>query len=96
MNKERILYIDAIKAVLMFLVIWGHVIQFTNVHEGLNNPTAAFIYSFHMPLFMMVSGMFFQRQLVLHIPELMRKNFIRLLFASIVCKPITLFYHICK
>lgn len=83
MNKGRILYIDAIKAVLMFLVIWGHVIQYTNTHEGLNNSIAAFIYSFHMPIFMMVSGMFFQRQLELNIPELIRKNFIRLLLPAL-------------
>ena len=28
--QNRIIYIDSIKAVLMLLVIWGHVIQYTN------------------------------------------------------------------
>lgn len=81
---ERILYIDGIKAVLIFLVIWGHVIQYTNMNEGLNNPIAAFIYSFHMPMFMMLSGVFFKRQLQLRCSMLLRKNFSRLILPTIV------------
>ena len=73
--RERILYIDAIKTVLIFLVIWGHTIQYTNANEGLGNPIAAFIYSFHMPMFMMLSGMFFKRQLQLKIQDVISKNF---------------------
>lgn len=94
MTNGRILYLDAIKAVLMFLVIWGHVIQYTNAQEGLDNPIAAFIYSFHMPMFMMLSGMFFKKQLQLRIFEMLRKNFKRLLLpALVIC--ISLFLLVC-
>lgn len=82
--QKRILYIDALKAVLMFLVVWGHTIQYTNTNEGLNNPIAAFIYSFHMPMFMMLSGMFFKRQLQLQFSTLLRKNFLRLILPALV------------
>lgn len=81
---QRILYIDAIKAFLMFIVIWGHTIQYTNVYEGLNNSIAAFIYSFHMPLFMTLSGMFFNKQLTLNFLDALRKNFNRLLLPALV------------
>lgn len=81
--RERILYIDAIKTVLIFLVIWGHTIQYTNANEGLGNPIAAFIYSFHMPMFMMLSGMFFKRQLQLKIQDVISKNFKRLLLPAL-------------
>lgn len=54
-KKERLHYIDAIKSILIMLVILGHAIQFTlpnYQHEFLFR----FIYSFHMPLFFLVSG----------------------------------------
>lgn len=41
---NRIQYLDAIKAMLMYIVIWGHVIKYTNLEEGINNPIASFIY----------------------------------------------------
>lgn len=83
-NKGRILYIDGIKAVLIFLVLWGHVIQYTNMNEGLNNPIAAFIYSFHMPMFMMLSGIFFKKQFQLQCSVLLQKNFFRLILPAMV------------
>lgn len=83
MNK-RIFYIDAIKAVLMFLVVWGHVIQYTNAKEGLDNYIAAFIYSFHMPMFIMLSGMFFAKQLKYRRSQMLLKNALRLLLPAIV------------
>lgn len=51
----RDLGLDAIKALATLLVIVGHVIQYTNV--GFDNSIFfRVIYSFHMPLFMFVSG----------------------------------------
>lgn len=52
---------DVSRGLAIFLVIWGHVIQ-----QGLDGITAVaenvvfkWIYSFHMPLFMLISGFFF-------------------------------------
>ena len=56
--KERNREIDFIKGVAIFLVVYGHAIQFLNNGEFdfFKHPFFIFIYSFHMPLFMIVSG----------------------------------------
>jgi len=56
-SLNRILWLDALKCFAMFLVIWGHVIQY-GVTDYLENDIHIGIYSFHMPLFMMISGFF--------------------------------------
>lgn len=42
----------------MFLVIWGHCVQFMLTSDYLDEPAFVYIYSFHMPLFFMISGLF--------------------------------------
>ena len=54
---ERDKSFDFIKGVLIFLVVWGHVISSYDKHFTLN-PLYIWIYSFHMPLFIFVSGYF--------------------------------------
>lgn len=49
---------DFIKGFLIFLVVWGHVIQFFYTGNSLENPILIWIYSFHMPLFIFISGYF--------------------------------------
>lgn len=52
-NREgRIIYIDALKGVAIFLVVLGHVVTNREDFRRLYN----FIYSFHMPLFMFLAG----------------------------------------
>ncbi len=56
MEKQRIIYLDFIKGYAILLVILGHCIQY-NITNGFdNNIIFRYIYSFHMPLFMLVSG----------------------------------------
>lgn len=61
-TKKRSPYLDIIKAILIILVIIGHSIQYgsgsTYLEKQLffNNYLFKFIYSFHMPLFIMISG----------------------------------------
>lgn len=54
--KERIGYIDAAKAVGIWLVVMGHcsntIVQYPYL--------VSFIYLFHMPLFFLISGYFFK------------------------------------
>lgn len=53
--KQRIYALDNIKGFLILLVVLGHCIQFTT--DGFDHVALfRFIYSFHMPLFMWVSG----------------------------------------
>lgn len=62
MERKRNNFIDIIKGLTIFFMIWGHSIQFMMVDSNVNyfaNPVYKFIYSFHMPLFMLVSGYLF-------------------------------------
>ena len=61
-TKKRSPYIDIVKAILIILVVIGHSIQYgsgpTYIEKQLffDNNVFKFIYSFHMPLFIMISG----------------------------------------
>ena len=52
MNKKRILWLDQLRAISFFIVILGHV--------NMSYDVIKFIYSFHMPLFFIISGMTFR------------------------------------
>ncbi len=60
-NKQRNLNIDIIKGLAIFLVLWGHSIQYFSIKgpDFFDNQMFKFIYSFHMPLFMLISGYLF-------------------------------------
>lgn len=49
---------DAVKAILICLVITGHCIQYFTDGDFWSNPVFRSIYIFHMPLFMMIGGYF--------------------------------------
>ena len=55
-------WVDFTKAILIFLVIIGHVIQYfyCSGKDYWNNLIFLFIYSFHMPLFSLLSGYLFR------------------------------------
>ncbi len=61
-DKKRNTYIDIIKGLLIIFVILGHSIQWGSGQNYIdnalffNNILFKFIYSFHMPLFIMISG----------------------------------------
>lgn len=56
--KERIVYIDRLKGFAILLVVIGHVVQFLYCPNKFDtNIVFRFIYSFHMPLFFILSGM---------------------------------------
>lgn len=57
---NRIAYWDVTKAIAIFLVVWGHCIQNLAADKDywLNDLVCQIIYSFHMPLFMIISGYF--------------------------------------
>ena len=51
---------DSIKYVLIAFVVWGHTMHFG--HYGFNKVLFAFINSFHMPAFVLISGYFYKRK----------------------------------
>ena len=57
---KRDQYWDSLKLVLMFLVIYGHMIEKYATDGSFNRAMFSFIYLFHMPLFIYISGMFSQ------------------------------------
>lgn len=50
---NRISFIDQLKGITILLVVIGHLIEH---NAGRDNFLWTFIYSFHMPLFMFISG----------------------------------------
>ena len=63
--KQRSAYLDVIKGVTIILVVVAHCIQFGSGEQFyagqqcFSDPVFSFIYGFHMPLFMIVSGFLF-------------------------------------
>lgn len=57
--KQHLLYIDEIKGFAIFLVVIGHILEwsFCSYETGYLSPFHGLIYSFHMPLFAFVSGL---------------------------------------
>lgn len=56
MEKNRITYLDNLKGFAIILVILGHIIQMWYDSDFTHNKVWLYIYSFHMPLFMFISG----------------------------------------
>ena len=54
-NSTRIYFVDNLRGVLILLVILGHCIQNTDIDFD-HNIIFRYIYAFHMPLFMYISG----------------------------------------
>ena len=61
MSKRESFFWDVVKGTAIFLMLWGHCIQFCALNEVNCFEDIAYktIYSFHMPVFMLVSGYLF-------------------------------------
>jgi fucose 4-O-acetylase-like acetyltransferase len=57
-TSRRSLYFDNAKFMLIFLVVFGHVISPLKEQDNLLNTLYTFIFLFHMPAFIMISGFF--------------------------------------
>ena len=76
---------DIIKAFAIWLVVLGHCIQYLSGWDYWNNRLFQFIYSFHMPLFFMVSGFFFASSVNLTFKQFFLKKSLTLLLPCFVC-----------
>lgn len=79
----RIDWMDGVKALAIFLVLLGHALQYLGA-AGTDSPVWAFIYAFHMPLFMMVGGFFSVSSLRLPLHKLCLKKGLQLLLPCVV------------
>lgn len=58
MGKIRDNRFDALKGFLILSVVFGHFFTHDDSHGIMSETMANFIYSFHMPLFVFISGYF--------------------------------------
>ena len=58
MGRERDYYFDNLKFILIFLVVFGHLVGITYKETQIEKSIYFFIYLFHMPAFIIVSGYF--------------------------------------
>lgn len=85
--SNRIQSLDFLKCFAIFCVVWGHSLQYL-AHSStgfFTNPAWSFIYSFHMPLFMLISGFFSASSLRLGFMPFFRKKFMQLIMPCITC-----------
>lgn len=61
-DKQRLIWVDALKGILMILVVLGHAIQTELGASCEESHLWNLIYSFHMPAFMAVSGWLFYKK----------------------------------
>ncbi|UYO00058.1 MAG: acyltransferase family protein [Devosia sp.] len=55
-STTRSAYIDNLKAILITLVVFGHIVEIGFKADGANSEIYRLIYTFHMPAFVFVSG----------------------------------------
>lgn len=85
MSNYRIISFDVLKCSGIFLVIWGHCLAALGCQSYETNSCFLFIYSFHMPLFMMIAGFFFAgRASQRAFSDIVRKKSVQLLLPAII------------
>lgn len=92
--KKRIEWIDTLRGLAMFFVIWGHVFP-TN-----KGRIRKYIYSFHLPLFFFISGLTFRNSDKLPFKDFLKKKFkgliIPYIVINIVCYIVMLILYNCN
>lgn len=81
-SKGRIIWLDIVKLFAIVLVVYGHCIQ---QFDGNYRESSLFvaIYSFHMPLFMMLSGYVLNYNKLLNYKGVLTKRFCQLILPSL-------------
>ena len=92
MQNNRLVYIDISKLLAIYLVILGHVIVKSFYDASYSDPVRVVIYTFHMPLFMMMSGFFASSVLKNDFNSLLKKKIVQLLVPAVSCTVICLAY----
>ena len=95
-DYERLL-INVLRGVAIFFMIWGHLIQHICVgFNGFDTPVHRVIYSFHMPLFMLISGyLFYYSSTKYSFDEILLRKAKTLLYPLVSCKILYFFLVTC-
>lgn len=83
-NQKRISYVDISKCFAIWLVLYGHVLNGAPNIDWETDRFFLFVYSFHMPLFMMLSGFFAEKSFSLSLKDLVRKKFLQLIVPALL------------
>ena len=70
---NRLRSFDILKLFAIFLVLWGHCIQYFLSSKPVDEPLYRTIYAFHMPLFMMISGYFAASSMHIRLNDFLKK-----------------------
>lgn len=82
-QTQRIEALDIAKGIAIFLVVWMHCIQYIG-NTSFNNNLYCFVYSFHMPFFLLISGYLFYKSLGKNIFVTAKKRALRLLLPNLL------------
>lgn len=82
--KTRDLSFDFAKGLLITLVVIGHAIQVLHGGNYTSNPLYIFIYSFHMPAFIFISGYFAMKSMQMSFYDMLKTRIVRLLIPAII------------
>ena len=77
-TAPRIAYIDLLKLFAIATVLLGHSVEQLSADKFWDHPIWSFVYSFHMPLFMFLSGFFFRSSLKKGYLEVLRTRLFQL------------------
>lgn len=88
-NRSKIF--DVIKFIAIFLVVWGHAIMC--IDHQFQKKLVDIIYSFHMPLFMTISGYFASNSFNRPVREFTYRKFIQLLLPALAWSIIEVAWH---
>lgn len=83
-KSKRVQWIDFAKGIAIFLVVLGHAVEATFVGNPDSNIVHIAIYSFHMPLFFMLSGMLFSEGKYSSWKRFVSKKFLTLVVPSYI------------
>lgn len=85
-SYSRIIWADSGKGILIILVILGHAIQTVYDNACFDNKLWCFIYSFHMPCFFAISGMFAKKNIdsIKGLGRLVSRRFLQL-YVPMIC-----------
>lgn len=92
MGNTRILFLDLAKLTAIFLVVWGHVIVCSQCESACAHTVHHWIYTFHMPLFMLLSSFFAASSLQHGFITVLKKKFSQLLVPCLSCTLLCLLY----
>lgn len=84
-QSSYLLYIGIAKCLAIWLMLWGHAMtQLMPSHDLNSNPAFVWLYSFHMPLFMLMSGLFAKKALERPLGEMLWIKFKQLIVPTFV------------